>query len=88
MIYTDSVRTFIELKGKEMKIMGLSGAKNDWQLTVYIPRELRHDDPISQLKRLAKEQRRSINFLAVEAIRQYLCERQKQDQLQETVGSR
>lgn len=55
--------------------MPRSQAKNDWQLTVYIPRELRRDDPIARLKRLAKQRQRSLNFLALEAIRQYLHER-------------
>ena len=49
-----------------------SQAKEDWQLTVYIPKELRRMDPIEKLRKLAKAQRRSLNFLAVEAILNYL----------------
>jgi predicted transcriptional regulator len=49
-----------------------SQAKEDWQLTVYIPKELRKMDPIEKLRQLAKAQRRSLNFLAVEAILSYL----------------
>ena len=60
--------------------MRRSAAKNDWQLTVYIPQELRREDPIAQLRRLAHERRRSVNFLVVEAIWQYLQQRQPQDQ--------
>jgi hypothetical protein len=52
--------------------MERSQAKNDWQITVYIPRGLREEDPIARLRKLAKGQRRSINFLVVEAIQQYL----------------
>ena len=54
-----------------------SQAKEDWQLTVYIPKGLRKEDPIAQLRQLAKARRRSLNFLAVEAIRSYL-ERERQ----------
>jgi predicted transcriptional regulator len=49
-----------------------SQAKEDWQLTVYIPKELRKEDPIEKLRRLAKARRRSLNFLAVEALLSYL----------------
>ena len=54
--------------------MERSSAKNDWQLTVYIPKVLRSEDPIAQLKHLAIERRRSVNFLVVEAIRKYVQE--------------
>jgi len=49
-----------------------SQAKEDWQLTIYIPKELRKVDPIGKLRKLAKVQRRSLNFLAVEALLSYL----------------
>lgn len=57
--------------------MRRSSAKNDWQMTIYIPRQLRREDPIAQLRQLAQEQRHSVNFLVVEAIRSYLRERQQ-----------
>lgn len=49
-----------------------SQARNDWQLTIYIPQTLRARDPIERLKREARRQRRSMNFLAVEALLDYL----------------
>ncbi len=49
-----------------------SSAKNDWQLTIYIPQALRALDPIARLQRAALSQRRSMNFLAVEALLGYL----------------
>jgi len=52
--------------------MATSTARNDWQLTVYIPKPLREEDLLGRLERLARRQRRSINFLVVEAIRCYL----------------
>lgn len=52
--------------------MDKNQSQQDWQLTVYIPREIRDEDPIGQLQNLAQQQRRSINFLVVEAIREYL----------------
>lgn len=52
--------------------MERSDAKNDWQMTVYVPKELREEDPIGRLERLAKKRQRSINFLVLEAIERYL----------------
>jgi len=60
-----------------------SQAKNDWQLTVYIPKTLRGEDPIMQLKHLALSKRRSVNFLVVEAIRKYVQEMQHQNPLEQ-----
>ena len=58
-----------------------SQSRNDWQLTVYIPRSLRAYDPLDRLKRTAIKERRSMNFLAVEALLKYL------DQVEERGGS-
>ncbi len=46
--------------------------KEQWQLTVYVPKDLRREKPLERLRKLARQQRRSVNFLALEAILQYL----------------
>jgi hypothetical protein len=43
-----------------------------WQLMVYIPKEKRTAQLLERLKRVAQQQRRSINFIVVEALEQYL----------------
>ncbi len=45
-----------------------------WQLTVYIPKEKRHQQLLERLRKIAQEQRRSLNFLVLEAIERYLDE--------------
>jgi len=55
-----------------MKNREVTDAKNDWQLTIYIPQSLRNQDPIERLKQEAQRQRRSMNFLAVDALLDYL----------------
>ena len=45
---------------------------SSWQLTVYIPKEKRTERLLERLKRVAQQQRRSMNFLVVEALEQYL----------------
>lgn len=47
---------------------------SSWQLTVYIPKEKRTEQLLERLKRMAQQQRRSMNFLVVEALEQYLQE--------------
>jgi len=49
-----------------------SATRNDWQLTVYIPKSVREENLLGRLERLASQRRRSVNFLVVEAIRRYL----------------
>lgn len=51
--------------------------REQWQLTIYIPKGVRDKDPIERLRKLAKKQRRSINFLVVEAILKYLEQAEK-----------
>ena len=48
------------------------GNKEQWQLTIYIPKELRGERPLERLRELAKRRKRSVNFLALEAILEYL----------------
>jgi predicted transcriptional regulator len=52
--------------------------KEQWQLTIYIPKALRRKNPLTRLRQLAKRQRRSLNFLAVEALLKYLEEQEKE----------
>jgi len=54
-------------------------AKNQWQLTIYVPKELRGEKILERLKHLAQKQRRSMNFLAVEALLKYLKEAEKRN---------
>ncbi len=53
--------------------------KNQWQLTIYVPKELRGEKILERLKQLAQKQRRSMNFLAVEALLKYLKEVEKKN---------
>ncbi len=45
-----------------------------WQLTVYIPKEKRHEQLLERLKKIAQAQKRSLNFLVLEAVERYLDE--------------
>lgn len=45
-----------------------------WQLTVYIPKEKRHHRLLERLRKIAQEERRSLNFLVLEAVEKYLDE--------------
>jgi len=54
-------------------------AKNQWQLTIYVPKELREERILERLKKLGEKQRRSMNFLAVEALLKYLKEAEKRN---------
>ncbi len=51
-----------------------------WQLTVYIPKEKRHQQLLERLRKIAQEKQRSLNFLVLEAIERYL------EQLEGTTG--
>jgi hypothetical protein len=42
--------------------------KEQWQLTIYIPKGLRQERPLERLRKLARQRRRSLNFLVLEAI--------------------
>lgn len=44
------------------------------QLSLYIPKQIRETGLIERLEALAKRQRRSLNFLIIEAIARYLQE--------------
>jgi predicted transcriptional regulator len=41
-------------------------------LTVYIPQEKQKSDPVGRLAKLGAKQDRSVNYLVVEAIMEYL----------------
>jgi hypothetical protein len=45
-----------------------------WQLTVYIPKKKRHEQLLERLRKIAQEERRSLNFLVLEAVEKYLDE--------------
>ncbi len=51
-----------------------------WQLTVYIPKEKRHEQLLKRLRKIAQEERRSLNFLVLEALERYLDEIEGQKQ--------
>jgi predicted transcriptional regulator len=46
--------------------------KEQWQLTIYIPKGLRQERLLERLRKLARQRRRSLNFLVLEAILHYL----------------
>jgi predicted transcriptional regulator len=46
--------------------------KEQWQLTIYVPKGLRQERPLERLRKLARQRRRSLNFLVLEAILHYL----------------
>jgi predicted transcriptional regulator len=46
-------------------------------LSIYIPKTKLDRDPIARLERLAKERDRSVNYLVVEAILEYLDQEAK-----------
>ena len=46
--------------------------KEQWQLTIYVPKDLRQERPLERLRKLARQRRRSLNFLVLEAILHYL----------------
>lgn len=42
------------------------------RFTIFIPQEIRDTDLMERVKRLAKKRRRSLSFLVLEAIEEYL----------------
>ncbi|MCX8104207.1 MAG: hypothetical protein N3E42_07320, partial [Candidatus Bipolaricaulota bacterium] len=48
--------------------MRRSNGETPWQLTVYIPKEKRHEQLLERLRKIAQEQKRSLNFLVLEAV--------------------
>lgn len=54
--------------------MRRSNGETPWQLTVYIPKEKRHEQLLERLRKIAREERRSLNFLVLEAVEKYLDE--------------
>lgn len=41
-------------------------------ITIYVPQKHQHEDVIDRLKKLARQKDRSVNYLAVQAIEEYL----------------
>lgn len=54
-----------------------------WQLTVYIPKEKRHEQLLERLRKIAREQKRSLNFLVLEAVEKYLDELEAKSRITE-----
>lgn len=54
--------------------MRRSNGETPWQLTVYIPKAKRHEQLLERLRKIAQEQKRSLNFLVLEAVEKYLDE--------------
>ncbi len=54
--------------------MRRSNGETPWQLTVYIPKKKRHEQLLERLRKIAREERRSLNFLVLEAVEKYLDE--------------
>jgi len=48
-----------------------------WQLTIYVPQSVRKTRLIERLKALAVSQRRSVNFLVVDALIGYLAKNEQ-----------
>jgi predicted DNA-binding protein len=51
-----------------------SNGETPWQLTVYIPKKKRHEQLLERLRKIARQERRSLNFLVLEAVEKYLDE--------------
>lgn len=54
-----------------------------WQLTVYIPKKKRHEQLLERLRKIAREQKRSLNFLVLEAVEKYLDELEAKSRITE-----
>ncbi len=59
-------------------------SETPWQLTVYIPKEKRHEQLLERLKKIAQEQKRSLNFLVLEAVEKYLNELEEKSRTTES----
>lgn len=55
-----------------------------WQLTVYIPKAKRHKQLLERLRKIAQEQKRSLNFLVLEAVEKYLDELEAKSRITES----
>jgi len=62
-----------------MKLLEMAN-KEQWQLTIYVPKDLRGERPLERLRELARKRRRSVNFLVIEAILQYLRAQEARNQ--------
>lgn len=51
------------------------------KLSIYIPKEKQAQKPLERLKKIGKKRDRSINYLVIEAIRQYLEREEKKEGL-------
>ena len=51
--------------------------KRDKQLSVYIPKRLSEENLIGRLNKIAEERDRSVNYLVVQAITEYLQNEEK-----------
>lgn len=51
--------------------MRRSNGETPWQLTVYIPKGKRHEQLLERLRKIAQAERRSLNFLVLEAVEKY-----------------
>ena len=60
--------------------MRRNNGETPWQLTVYIPKKKRHEQLLERLKKIAREERRSLNYLVLEAVEKYLDELEGQKQ--------
>ena len=49
------------------------------KLSIYIPKEKQAQKPLERLKRIAKKRDRSINYLVIEAIRQFVEREEKKE---------
>jgi predicted DNA-binding protein len=61
-----------------------SNGETPWQLTVYIPKEKRHEQLLERLRKIAQEERRSLNFLVLEAVEKYLDEIEAKSRITES----
>lgn len=64
--------------------MRRSDGETPWQLTVYIPKEKRHEQLLERLRKIAWEQKRSLNFLVLEAVERYLNELEAKPRITES----
>ena len=64
--------------------MRRSNGETPWQLTVYIPKEKRHEQLLERLRKIAQEERRSLNFLVLEAVEKYLDEIEAKSRITES----
>lgn len=64
--------------------MRRSNGETPWQLTVYIPKKKRHEQLLERLRKIAREERRSLNFLVLEAVEKYLDELEAKSRITES----